>query len=69
MNCATVCSIGAITIDSDGMPKVSDAACRSCGACTPACPTGAIQIRDYADAQLGAEVTGLLESVKAEGGR
>ncbi|MHA1136016.1 MAG: 4Fe-4S binding protein [Candidatus Thorarchaeota archaeon] len=67
MNCITVCSIGAIQIDSDGMPKVSDAACKSCGTCTPACPTGAIQIRNYDDCQLTAEVDGLLEPLKTGG--
>lgn len=39
--CVDVCTAGAISVK-DNEISVDDAACVACGACVPACPTGAI---------------------------
>ncbi|MHA1736264.1 MAG: 4Fe-4S binding protein [Candidatus Thorarchaeota archaeon] len=67
MACLATCPIGAITVGEKGMPVVNDAACKSCGACVPACPVVAIQIRNFRDSQISAEVSALLAAATAGG--
>jgi heterodisulfide reductase subunit A len=40
---------------------VNDVLCRSCGSCAATCPNGAASQLGYTDAQLMAEVEGLLQ--------
>jgi heterodisulfide reductase subunit A len=35
---------------------VNEVACKSCGMCMPACPTGAIQLLNFSDEQLLDEI-------------
>ncbi len=37
-DCVTACSFGAITLNSDGLPKVDPAKCTACGDCVEICP-------------------------------
>ena len=36
------------------------ALCKACGACVAACPSGAIKARHFTDAQIFAEIEGVL---------
>jgi len=44
---------------------VNDVVCRSCGSCVATCPAGAASQRGYTDAQLMAEIEGLLQRPSA----
>jgi heterodisulfide reductase subunit A len=65
--CVPTCGVGAIAIGEDGKPTVIDAACLSCGACVPSCPTGALQLRNFRERQIAAEVTAILEAANGGG--
>ena len=54
--CKTVCSPAAIQMNDDGTPMINEIACKSCGMCMPACPTGAIQLLNFSDDQLLDEI-------------
>ena len=36
----------------DGVAAMSETACKGCGGCVPLCPTDAIDLRGYTDAQI-----------------
>lgn len=42
--CARACPFGAITMNADGLPVISETKCTACGLCVKACPVGIISI-------------------------
>ncbi len=63
--CVDVCPENAIMLV-DGKPVINDIMCSGCGACIPACPQNALDQQGLTDAQLKAQIRGLLESSTAE---
>jgi len=60
--CMTVCPYDAISRDETrGIAVVSEARCTGCGTCAAACPSNAIQQDGFNDAEVMAELKGLLE--------
>jgi heterodisulfide reductase subunit A len=57
--CETACPQTAITITAgaDAHSSVDPNICRGCGICAAACPTGAMQLGGFSDAELVAEAT------------
>ncbi len=43
-NCETVCPFGAIRMDEDGLPDISDDRCTGCGICVKECPRGVLEL-------------------------
>ncbi len=60
--CEHVCDYGSIKVNSDKSIEVDEVACRGCGACAAACATGALQIRNFTDQQILAQVDAALEN-------
>ncbi len=61
--CISVCAYGAIRFEESGRSRwavVSPALCKGDGLCNTVCPTGAIQLRHYTDAQLLGQMQGLV---------
>ncbi len=59
--CIGVCPYGAIAPEpARGVARVDAALCEGCGTCVAACPTSAMQGRHFTDAQLVAEIAGVL---------
>ncbi len=56
--CETICPVHAITVGD--MPQIDQIACIGCGACVSECPTHVFDLAHYTDAQVDAEVRGLL---------
>ena len=44
---------------------ISKTACKGCGGCVPVCPSDAIDLQGYTDAQIRAMIDGMLEVVCA----
>lgn len=63
--CVDVCPENAIRLV-DEKPVINDIMCSGCGACIPACPKNALDQQGLTDAQLKAQIRGLLESSTAE---
>ncbi len=62
--CNTLCSLGAISFDSDkNVSMINDVLCKGCGTCAAACPSAAITARHFTDEQLLAEIEGALYDV------
>ena len=60
--CNNLCPYGAIDfIEEDKLSIVNDALCKGCGTCVAACPAGAIIGKGFSDAQIYAELEGILE--------
>ncbi len=64
LTCYRCCPHGAIDWSSDNKPVFSAVACQGCGICASECPMDAIQIGDYNDDAMIAQVT---ESAAAKG--
>ncbi len=59
--CNELCPYTAIEFDEDKhRSHVISALCKACGACVAACPSGAIKARHFTDAQIFAEIQGVL---------
>jgi len=59
--CITTCPYGAITFDDEKtVCRVAEAICRGCGTCTATCPSGASTAKHFTDAQIYAEIGGLI---------
>lgn len=59
--CNDLCPYSAIEFDAaKARSHVIPAACKACGACVAACPSGAIKARHFTDQQILAEVEGIL---------
>ncbi len=57
LTCHRFCPHGAITWDSRAI--IHELACQGCGTCASQCPNDAIQLRNYADDQVMAQLTAL----------
>jgi heterodisulfide reductase subunit A len=59
--CYNLCPYGAITFDDkENVSKVNEMLCKGCGTCVSACPSSAITAKGYSDAQVFAEIEGIL---------
>ena len=59
--CNELCPYSAITYDADKKKSsVISALCKACGACVAGCPSGAIAARHFTDAQIFAQIEGVL---------
>jgi heterodisulfide reductase subunit A len=59
--CNELCPYSAIEYDEEKKRShVISALCKACGACVAACPSGAIKARHFTDAQIFAEIEGVL---------
>lgn len=58
--CGSSCPYQAIGFDDAGRCAINELLCRGCGGCSAACPAGALELEQYTQAQLAAEVRGLL---------
>jgi heterodisulfide reductase subunit A len=58
--CVHVCPYMAPQINEFNKAEVQGATCMGCGSCTAECPAKAITLRHYVDAQILAQVNGLL---------
>jgi heterodisulfide reductase subunit A len=63
--CVGVCPESAIAME-DGKPVINEIMCSGCGACIPACPVDALDQHGLSDAQLKANIRGILEGSVAE---
>ena len=48
-------------LDGKEIATISKTACKGCGGCVPVCPSDAIDLQGYTDAQIRAMIDGLLE--------
>jgi heterodisulfide reductase subunit A len=62
--CVGLCPFNAISFD-EGRKKasVNEVVCKGCGVCVGACPSGAAQQHLFTDAEIFAEIEGVLEYV------
>jgi len=70
MKCAMTCPFGAIKeLETRGEMKVEviETVCQGCGICTSTCRQGAIQLQNFTDNQILAEVNALLLTAEEEG--
>jgi heterodisulfide reductase subunit A len=59
--CNELCPYGAIEFDEDKRRShVISAVCKACGCCAASCPSGAIAARHFTDAQVFAQIEGVL---------
>ncbi len=59
--CVGLCPFNAITFDAErGVATVNEVLCKGCGTCVAACPSGAAQQHLFTDAQILAEIEGVL---------
>jgi len=59
--CNDLCPYSAIEFDPvKKISRVISAVCKACGACGAACPSGAIKARHFTDAQIFAQIEGVL---------
>lgn len=60
--CISVCPYSAISFDSEQkVSKITAVLCHGCGTCVAACPSGAITGHHFTDAQIQAELEGVLK--------
>jgi heterodisulfide reductase subunit A len=59
--CGELCPYSAIEFDDEKRrSRVISAMCKACGTCVAACPSAAIAARHFTDAQIFAEIEGVL---------
>jgi heterodisulfide reductase subunit A2 len=59
--CNELCPYSAVSYDADKKKSsVISALCKACGACVAGCPSGAIAARHFTDAQIFAQIEGVL---------
>ena len=66
--CENACPYGAIeklSLNGRDVAVISETGCKGCGGCVPVCPVGAIDLRGYTNAQILAEIDGMLEEAIA----
>lgn len=56
LTCFRCCPHGAIYWDADNKPIVSPVACQACGICASECPMDAIQVGEFADGTMQAQI-------------
>ncbi|MBU0763721.1 MAG: 4Fe-4S binding protein, partial [Bacteroidetes bacterium] len=60
--CVGVCPYSAISFDAEKkVSVVNEILCKGCGTCGAACPTGAVKSKHFTDAQIMAQIEGLLQ--------
>ena len=57
--CEDICPVDAIVVDE--VPRIDEIACIGCGACVSECPERVFELKHYTDAQVDAEMRGLLQ--------
>jgi heterodisulfide reductase subunit A len=62
--CEAVCPVRAIQVDE--APVVDAIACIGCGACVSECPEGVLDIAHYTDAQVDAELRGVVDPTASQ---
>ena len=61
--CVGLCPYKAITYQAEKKNvRINEVLCRGCGICPAACPSGAIKAKHFTDAEVSAEIEGLLHS-------
>jgi heterodisulfide reductase subunit A len=66
--CLDACPYGAIeqlSLNGREIASISETGCKGCGGCVPVCPVGAIDLLGYTNAQILAEIDGMLEEAIA----
>jgi heterodisulfide reductase subunit A len=64
--CLDLCPYTAIGFDDEAsVARVNDALCKGCGTCVAACPSGAMSGAGFTDAQIVAELEGILAASRA----
>ena len=59
--CNLLCPYNAISfIEAEKVSRINEALCKGCGACVAACPSSAIKHKNYTNAEIMAEIEGLL---------
>jgi len=62
--CVSICPFGAVEFDNEKkISVVTEALCKGCGTCASACTSGAARQRHFGDAQILAEIEGVLTEV------
>jgi heterodisulfide reductase subunit A len=64
-DCEEACPESAITIEAE-KALINEITCTGCGACIPACPHNALDQQGLTDAQLKAQIKGILEASESE---
>ncbi len=62
--CVRACPYGIPVISPEGYSVIDPALCQGCGKCAAECPAKAIQLMQYEDDAISAELTGLLERIE-----
>ncbi len=60
LSCLDICPVGAIYLGSEGKPVVHPHLCQGCGTCVAHCPATAIRLSRCTEAELTAQLQGLL---------
>jgi heterodisulfide reductase subunit A len=61
--CVRACPYGIPFINAEGYSEIDPAQCHGCGVCAAECPAKAIQLMQYEDDMISAELNGLLERI------
>ncbi len=61
--CVRACPYGIPIINAEGYSEIDPTQCHGCGICAAECPAKAIQLMQYEDDMISAELNGLLERI------
>jgi heterodisulfide reductase subunit A len=64
--CVVSCAFNAIEASPFGLPRIIEANCKGCGVCASECPMGAMQLKQFKDDQIVAEIEALFEPAENE---